>query len=103
GGGPGRVPRADAGRPGGGPGGRSAGPAQAAPTHATRREHSWGPGPARLRPIGGRGRARFYLRVTELSWTVDVRPSLSQVIVAVPAFASIAFTLPISPFDFLRT
>jgi hypothetical protein len=41
--------------------------------------------------------------VIELIWTVEVRPSRSQVTVAVPAFASIAFTLPISPVLFLRT
>ena len=41
--------------------------------------------------------------MTELIGTVEVRPSLSQVTVAVPARGSIAFTLPISPLLFLRT
>src|SRR5205814_10135356 len=46
---------------------------------------------------------RAYLRVTELIWTVEVRPALSQAAVAGPARASVAFTRPHAPLLVLRT
>jgi hypothetical protein len=60
---------------------------------------------AAARPLGpsrsaGAGR---HLRVIALSGTVDARPCLSHSTVAVPAFGSTDWTLPISPVAFLRT